>query len=371
MRPLRILHLRDSGGLYGAERVILGSSRGLIAMGAEPRIVSILDRSGTGRALIEAAENLGVPTQGIDARNTLDLKAIERTRRVLLTLRSHVVHAHDLRSAVFALRSARGLRVKKVATAHGSTRESWKKRIYLEIFERILLPRFDRVHVVSDPLAEHLKSQGVPPEKIRVIPNGVEESVIRCPAGPNPYRALKGDPTLSAVGRLTEDKGFSVLLQATALLKKDFPSLCLLVAGSGPRESKLLDEVRVLGLENCVHFLGRVDCIAWVYDLSDVLVIPSLREGLPCVLVEAMLAGLPVVATEVGAIPDVLHKGDLGRLVPPADVGALVQGIREVARHLESFRVLAGKARQVARECYTAEVMSVRYRQLYEEVCRG
>jgi glycosyltransferase involved in cell wall biosynthesis len=369
LKGLKVVHLRDSGGLYGAERIILGSSHALTGMGVQPVIVSIVDRSGAGKALVEAARELGLQAEAVHARHTLDVQAIQRMRRTLGAWRPDVVHAHDLRSAVFALGSTRGLAIGTVATAHGSTRESWKKRLYLEVFERILLPRFDRVHVVSDPLANHLEAQGVLPEKIRVILNGVDESVVRCPAGPNPLEPFKGNPTLCAVGRLTEDKGLSLLLRALASLRRDFPSIRLVVAGSGPQEGRLKVEVRDLRLEDCVHFLGRVDCVAWVYDLADLLVIPSLREGLPCVLLEAMLAGLPVVATEVGAIPDALGKGELGRLVPPADLAALTEGMRDVISNPGDFKELAGRARQVARGRYTAQVMSGRHKELYEELC--
>jgi glycosyltransferase involved in cell wall biosynthesis len=370
LRALRVLHLRDSCGVYGAERIILGSCQVLAGKGDRIRIVSIVDRSGAGKALVDAAAGLGLPAEAIPARHTLDIRAIRRTRRVFQDWRPDVVHAHELRSAVFALAGSRGLPVATVASAHGSTRESWRKHVYLEVLERVLLPRFDRVHAVSVPLAAHVEAQGVKKGRIRVILNGVDPSVVQRPAGRNPLQAWKGSPTVCAVGRLTEDKGFSFLLRALASLRRDFPSIRLVIAGSGPQEGGLRDEVRDLGLEGLVHFAGRLDCVAWVYDLADLVVISSVREGLPCVLIETMLAGLPVVATEVGAIPEVLERGSLGALVAPADVASLTEGIRGVLQGIEHSRERAVRARSVALAKYTSQVMSSALRDLYEELAR-
>lgn len=367
LKPLKVVHIRDSGGLYGAERVILGSCSALREMKVEPTIVSILDRSGAGRPLIEAARDLNLKAEVLHARHTLDVRAIWNLRVVLKAWRPDVVHAHDLRSALFGLAGTRGLTVATVATAHGSTRESSRKRLYLKIFEELLLPKFDRVHVVSDPLADHLRARGVPSEKIRVIPNGVDEAVVQRPPGLNPLAGYRGDPTLCAVGRLTEDKGILLLLAALATLKGEFPGARLILAGSGPQEEELKEEARRLNLADCVHFCGRVDTVAWIYDIADLLVLPSLREGLPCVLLEAMLAGLPVVASAVGAIPEALAGGELGKLVPPSDRTALTGAIRDVIGNLETFRGVARQAREVARTKYTAQVMAGRLRNLYED----
>ena len=367
-KPLKVVHLRDSGGLYGAERIILGSSQTLAQMGVEPRIVSILDSGEVGRLLLDAAEGLGLKADAFHADHTLDLSAMKRLKIRLQEWEADIVHVHDLRSAVFGLAGTRGLPVQTVATAHGSTCESWKKRVYLEIFERVLLPRYDRVHVVSPPLAEHLEEQKVPGERIRVIPNGVDPSVLQCPQGRNPLSGYKGNPTLCAVGRITEDKGLSFLLKAVASLKKDFPDMRLLLAGSGPQEKKFRGEVAQLGLEGLVHLCGAINPVAWVYDVADILILPSLREGLPCVIIETMLAGIPVVASEVGAIPEVLDQGRLGRLVPPGNVEALADGMRDVMTHADEFHGLAERAKDSAFRHYSAETMSIRLKKLYEEV---
>ncbi|MEW6442080.1 MAG: glycosyltransferase family 4 protein [bacterium] len=368
MTRIRMVHVRDSSGIYGAERVILGTSVWLRSMNVEPAIVSVLSGSRSGMPLIEESRRLGLRAEALPARHTLDLRAIGRLRGILKAWRPHVVHAHDLRSAVFGLTASIGLPLATVATAHGSTCESLRKRAYLTVFERHLLPRFDRVHAVSASLAGHLRAAGVPAGKIRIIPNGVDEAVVVRPAGSNPLEPLKGSPTLGVVGRLTVDKGLTVLLRALASLKGALPGIRVLLAGSGPQEEALRREARRLEIADRVTFCGRVSPVAWVYHAADLVVIPSLREGLPCVLLEAMMAARPVVATRVGAIPQVLAQGELGRLVPPSDAEALARAILEACRDGSASREMAEKAQAVARGEYSARIMSARIRALYEEL---
>lgn len=208
--------------------------------------------------------------------------------------------------------------------------------------------------------------------KLMVIPNGVELERFDLPSGREELlEELDLDPDsqlLLTVGRLTEQKGQVHLLRAMAALAGEEPRARLLVAGRGELEAELRAETRRLGIEERVCWLGERADVPRLLRSVDVFVLPSLWEGLSVALLEAMAAGLPIVATRVAGTDQVLEDGDSGLVVPPADDSALAAALVNVLGDPSLRERLGLRARQVAAQGYSAAVQADRYLALYREL---
>jgi len=184
----------------------------------------------------------------------------------------------------------------------------------------------------------------------------------------NPGRGRASEIILGSAGRLIELKGIELLLRAAAILRREFPDLRIEIAGAGPQREKLEQAAAQLGLEGRVSFLGWVDDLNSVLSRWDVFVMPSLEEGLGIGALEAMAAGLPVVASSVGGIPELIEDGKTGWLVPPADLEALASCLRSVLRNSEQRRIIGGKAQARVRDHFSAAQMADNFARLYDEL---
>ena len=180
-----------------------------------------------------------------------------------------------------------------------------------------------------------------------------------------------GVPVIGTVGRLIEpEKGIAVLLQGVARLAgPPAPLACqLLIVGDGPARGQLQELVERLGISSRVVFAGMRRDIADVLPLVDVFVMPSLSEGFGIAIVEAMAAGLPVVASDVGGIPEIVQHGETGLLVPPGDPAALAAALHELVTRPDRARALGACGRQRARERFSIESAVKRHEDLYAEL---
>lgn len=176
---------------------------------------------------------------------------------------------------------------------------------------------------------------------------------------------------IGTAGRLVELKGIEYLLRAAAPLGREFPALRVEIAGSGPQREKLEKAVADAGLGEKVKFLGWIDDLKSVLPRWDVFVMPSLEEGFPIAALDAMAAGLPVVATPVGGVPEIIEDGKTGWLVPPRDVEALTSRLRLLLCHPD-LRVSAGAAGYArVRDHFNAAQMAESFARLYDEILEG
>ncbi len=272
--------------------------------------------------------------------------------RTLRQRRFDIVHIHSGGKSVSSLaRAATGARI--VRHIHGRVMEL-----------KGLLPAFyssrgaDAVVAVSQSAARRVVDC-----KARVIYAGVPAHMTRL----DKDRA-ETDIILGTAGRLVEVKGIEYLLQAVSLLRHEFPSMQLEIAGSGPLRETLEAEAVRAGIERHVKFLGWIDDIASVLSRWSIFVMPSLDEGFPIAALDAMAAGVPVVATSVGGIPELIQDGTNGCLVPPRDVDALVSRLRVLLCDpaLRNRIGSAGFAR--ARDHFGPAQMIASFAQLYDEL---
>ncbi len=233
-----------------------------------------------------------------------------------------LVHAHGLRGAVVGALAARMTRLPFVFTVHNLLPPMHPVHSFLF---RQIAPLASRILAVSPAVAHSLTAQGVSSGKIVVVPNGVDLVRFETENDRAATRSALGvqDEALLvlAVGRLSREKGFDVLVKAFAAVRREFPNARLVLVGTGDEEEPLRSLAASLSIS--VHFTGYVAEAVPLMQAADILVVPSRQEGQGIVALEAMAAGVPVVASRVGGLVDTITEGVTGLLVPPEDSDAL------------------------------------------------
>jgi glycosyltransferase involved in cell wall biosynthesis len=339
-----VLHVVAPSEFGGLERVVQSLARGQAHAGDDVHVAAVLDHASADHPLLGALAAAGVGTHSI----VVPRRGYWRERAAMLELcrrlRPAIVHTHGYRPDVLDAGAARRLGIPIVTTVHGFTGGGWKNRLY-ERLQRRAYRRFDAVVAVSRPLREHLILAGVPAERIHVIQNAWQED-----APPLDRRAARRALGVSAdgfrigwVGRLSGEKAPDVLLDALVHLS-DLP-LSVSIVGAGQEQQSLFARARRLGVERQLQWHGVIPDVARQFAAFDVFVLSSHTEGTPIVLFEAMAAGVPIVTSSVGGVPDVVSATEAA-LVPPADPVALAAAIRAIYHDPSLGRARAQRARE-------------------------
>lgn len=301
-----------------------------------------------------------------------------RLRRYVSRQRIELVHTHmdaaDFHGALAArLGGARAVVSTKHAPDEFRTRRTWKRAPFL-LLERLAYEMDDAVIVVSEALASFLEeAERLPRRKMEIIGHGVDGPGTPVPRA-EARRALglpSFDPLVGAVGRLSPEKGHLHLLRALPAIAAAFHGAGCVLAGDGPVRRDLEDEALRVGVAGRVVFLGRRRDVPRILSALDLFVQPSVYEGFGLSLLEAMAAGLPVVASRVGGIPEVVQDGATGILVPPGDPGALASAVIGLLRDRERARRLGDAAALCAQERHSIAREAARVDALYTRVLGG
>ena len=338
---LSILHAIAPGPVGGAESALLTLVCGLREQGHDASVVALADQSSA--PFIERLTLAGVPVEIVDSPGRNYLADVRGIRRALGTRRANVVHTHGYRADIVGLFASLG-GVPSVATAHGFTGGGWKNRLNQHL-QVAALRHHDAVIAVSAPLAEQLARKGVRQDRMFVLRNawrpGSDGHADRASA-----RAALGlpveRPVVGWLGRLAWVKAPEAALEA--FVAAGVPGATLSFVGEGPDRSALEAAARRLGVAERVRFHGLVPDAWRVLPAFDALLLSSRSEGTPMVLLEAMHAGVPIVSTAVGGVPDLLDQRS-ARLVPWGDTGRLGAAIAEVLKDREAATIRAAAAR--------------------------
>ena len=378
---IKAAHVRASNFFGGPEKQILGHAVQVLTTPARGIRVAVFsfDEKGRETELVARARSAGVEARSIPCVTAYDPGQVLRLRRALCEGAADVVCTHDYRSSLLCRLALRGSGVPQVVFRRGVTRENLKVKLFHRMESR-LVSSVSHVVVVSQEQRAFLTGRGFPPGKVTLVPNavGVPDAVGEPGAGERPRRKrlesvvgeLGARTVLAAASRLSPEKGLSHLLDAMPEILKQNGDITLLVFGDGPLKGRLRAQAARLGCAGHVRFAGLVPDFASLVGEADVFVLPSLSEGLPNALLEAMAASRPVVATGVGGVTDLVRNGENGLVVPPADSGALAGAVLRLASDFGLARRLGQSARATveaghsfARQCELLEKM-------YRGVCR-
>jgi glycosyltransferase involved in cell wall biosynthesis len=363
---LRIAQLIESDGPGGAEQVVVDLATGLQAAGAQS--VVFVPRNGEGW-LARQLEGSGVAVEPFALERPLSPAAADGIAAALRRHGVHLAHGHEFSMAVYGAWASRLAGLPHLITMHGGRYYAGHLRRRLAL--RLAVASSGATVAVSSGLAAHLgRDLHVRPSRITVIPNGVRPRPAD-PRRPGLREVLGLGPDhrlLVSVGNLYPVKGHRHLLDALALLAPRHPRLHLAIAGRGHLEGALSARARQHGLARRVHLLGLSSDVPGVLAAADVFVLPSLSEGLPLALLEAMFAGCAIVASDVGDVGAALAHGDAGVLVPAGDSPALAAAIHGLLADPSRARSLGESAARRAASEYGQAQMLRRYGALYGEL---
>ena len=352
---MRVAHVHRIGGIGGSERHLLTILPALAARGVEVTFVGLDVAAAAPDPFYEELGRQSVPFMRTSSSARL-MRAVRRLRPDLV--HTHLVHA-DVLGALAAGRGA------LVSTKHN---DDPFRTGPLRYVERLLARRADRVICITEALARfHRERVGLPAAKLTVVHYGLDKLPEPWPGGAAGPNLPEDARILLAVSRLTAQKGLDVALHALAALRRDHPSAVLVVLGEGPKREQLANLAAELGIADAVHLPGRVGDVAGWYRRADLLVHPARWEGFGLALLEAMVAGLPVVASRVSSIPEIVLDGVTGLLVPPDDPEALAAAVDRTLREPGGLGA-AGLRR--ALEEFSVDRMSDRTLEVYRASAR-
>lgn len=373
---MRVLHVITDTNIGGAGRYLLT----LLAQPSFRRIeVYVACPAGELQKRIDALGVARIEIGGKDVSFSFPLFA--ELARVIRRVDPDLVHTHSCLSARIA---SRLLGIPVVYTKHnvssippaettGEGAGPWggaAGRLFRKTVARLFS---NAVIAVSEVVREDLIKSGVPASMVVTIPNGVDLAAFPAPArrfaGPGMKDGV-GDArvTVGTAARLHPQKALDVMIDAARIIVDAAPKTRFLIAGTGPSESDLRRKIQELQLGSHVEMAGFVEDVPAFLSQLDIYILSSRYEGLPFAVLEAMAAGLPVVATNVGGVPEAVVDGVTGILVPPGDSRLLAEGILRLIRdpQMAARMGMAGRAR--VEEMFSAEVMAKKTVEVYEEI---
>ena len=321
---MKVLHLHKLTGVSGSEGHLLALLPALRERGVDARFLG-LDVPGTDALrFYEALDRLGVPHRSVRCGPDVSPRLAREVMRSVRAERPDLVHTHLVHADVYGGGAARLLKIPAISTRHNDDRYLLGPFRYVD---RAFARPARRLIAISDAVRNFLERAGYDPAKLVTIRYGLDELPVTA-SEPTPSAAgIPADAPLAlAVGRLIEQKDHATLLRGFARVRSTLPEARLAILGSGPLEAETRRLAAELELGDALTLPGRTDIRDWL-DRADVFVHTSRWEGFGIVLLEAMLAGLPVVATRVSAVPEVVADGETGLLVDPGDAQSLAAAL--------------------------------------------
>jgi glycosyltransferase involved in cell wall biosynthesis len=326
-RTPHVVFLASTLTLGGSERIMVSLAKGLPALGWSVSVVTLREPGIIGDELVGSF----VPFSSNIAPGRYSPGNTRRIRRVLLEKRADLLYILDHENALLWGRlAAHKLGIPTIAALH-STR-LWGGKPSLSWITRRMSHDDAAIVAVAEGQQRYLVQElHLPADKIRVIYNGVELERF---ANVSPYKfdelGLPYGSYIGFVGALRPEKNITLLIRTFSSLAADFPEWHLAIVGEGPEENSLRLLIRSLGMDDKIHLTGFKRDVERIYHLLDLVVLPShpVVETLPLVLIEAGGAGVPVIATRVGSVDEVVQEGETGLIVPPNDEVALREAIR-------------------------------------------
>jgi glycosyltransferase involved in cell wall biosynthesis len=360
----------DVGGL---ERIVLSLVRSGRERGHRVSVVCV-ERPGK---LAAEAESAGATIVSLDKPPGRLQGYIRRAEQVLTALKPDILHTHQIGATWYLGQAARSLAGPPVLhTEHGNEfarSTSWWKNLKVRLFLRQTARFVEKFCCVSHEIARGVKRwRTIPNWKVEVVPNGIRTELDTDLPSPAEVRSELGIPdgarVLGTVGRLAEVKRQDLLLRAVFKLRKTFPDLQLILVGDGPERQKLATLAGELRVAERVHFVGYQARPEQYLRIMDVFALTSRSEGFPVSLLEAWVAGVPVVCSAVGGIPDVVTPEEDGLLFPSEDQTELVAALGRLLGDGDLRSRLGKAGNRGVKERYSLERMADVYEARYRDL---
>lgn len=348
----------------GAEQALVDLATRLDRAEWEPHVISLAGRG----EMADRLDDAEIPVVCLGAESVRDIGVVWRLRRELKRIRPAILQCflhHANMAGRFAGRLAGvprivcGVRVAEKRSRRPLRMDRWTHRLV------------DRYVCVSRGVADFtIREAGIPAKKVLVIPNGVDVDAIRAanPADLGEFGIPPGAQTILFLGRLDPQKGPDVLIEAAAVLLERRPQTHVLLVGEGPMRGWLESAIHERNLGGRVHLAGRRRDVPGLLLAADVFALPSRWEGMPNALLEAMAAGLPVVATRVEGALEVVEDGRTGRLISADNPDELATAFLDYLESPSNSSQMGKSAQLLMEECFTHKGVVASYEELYREL---
>jgi glycosyltransferase involved in cell wall biosynthesis len=367
-----ILQLRSSSGFFGAENVVIELAKQLSNSNYHPIVGVFEDSRNPHIELAQVAESHNLETKIFKCSGQFDLRIVFAIRNFINQRSIDIIHSHGYKANFYSLLATLFNNVKFIATCHPWIKTNLALKFY-SWFDKSLLKKSDHVVAISDEIKDAVLENGVARNKISVIENGIDVSRFNIEYDRNElvkeFDITPGNKVIGTIGRLSEEKGQKNFIDAAKTLREKFENLVFMIVGDGPLLDELRTQVSRLDLQDYFIFTGVSENIPKVLALMDIFVLPSLTEGLPMVLLEAMAAKKPIVATDVGAIPRLVLDKKSGCLVKPHDSNALIKAITFLLNNKDERNKMAQRGHEIAVTKYSSEEMAKKYIKIFDQLC--
>ncbi len=347
---VNVLHLRDTSRICGPGKTIIETACA-VDQDKYRTLVGVFTVAGRPNAYVEAVRARGIEVHALSARSGLAPTLLVQVAKLIRERQVQIVHSHDYLSDVITRLMAPWLGVATMSTVHGWIENHARSRMYIKA-SQWALRGLDHVVAVSEETRNRVLRAGISESRLSVIHNAIVAADYRRPnfeAGA--FRrsvGLAADAiVIGNVGRLSPEKGQEIFLRAAARLTAEQPRLRLVLAGDGPDEPALRALATALGIADRVIFAGHLADVRPLYRDLDALALTSFTEGFPNVVLEALCMDVPVLATDVGGVREIITDGDTGVLVPAGNTGQIEAALRRLIGDWAGAAALAarGKAR--------------------------
>jgi glycosyltransferase involved in cell wall biosynthesis len=359
---MRILHVIESLEFGGAEKIVISLANSM----ADMHEIAICCLKGVGALGPEVDRRINVFC--LDKGEGNDYFLPLRLARLIRKNAYDVVHTHNwgvfLEGGLAGVLARTPVLIHSVHGPYTAYPDTFSSRIKISLrhfLERLLSRRFHRITAVSEAIREYIVQEiGIGPGTVDTVHNGIPVD-DKLPVG----KTKTNDVAFIAVGRLADIKNHQLMLRAFHEALKTGAPARLTVVGDGPERANIENFLRTNRLEGKVTLLGfRSDVRELLCD-ADVFILTSRYEGISVALLEAMRAGLPVIATRVGGVPETVHDGKTGLLVGPDDLAGLVQAMQRLVQSEELRREMGRRGRDLLLEEFSLAVMNARYGRIY------
>lgn len=366
MDRIRVVHIINSMEVGGAQRQVLNLFQAADRARFDLRLICLAEKGAFGEQL----EREGFPVRVIGKGRRVSLAMLMKLVSVLREWKPDVVHCSVFTANLWG-RGAAILAGVPMVIAHEQSTVSLEKW-YRRLIDRVLSWKTHRILAVSDDLRRRIvEEEEIAPRRVAVLYNAIDCASVQAaePKAIEEPLQLPGCPgrRIGIVGRLEYRKDHLTLIRAAARVAQEMPEAAFLLVGDGPERGRLEEEIARLQIDQNVFLLGERADVPRLLHAFDIYVLCSITEGLSLSILEAMAAGLPIVATRVGGNPELLDEGRAGLLVPSGDPEALAQAILRLLREPEHARKLAQAAKERAENLFDIHPIARQLERIYEQ----
>jgi glycosyltransferase involved in cell wall biosynthesis len=357
-----VCHLTSPGAIGGLETVVHRLAVQQQGLGYAVRVIAVVDPTTEDTPFLAALRDAEIRTDVLRIGSRAYLSELRQVRATLTRDPVEIVHTHGYRSDLLHHQTARALGIPIVTTIHGSSRLGGLSHLF-EWLQLRHVRRFDGIATVSKPLFDTLRTLGAPDEALRLVPNawpiGVGRPLLEQEAARRALRIPAADFIIGWIGRIVAVKGCDIFIDALTRLPGGWHAV---IIGDGPDRRVMESAAAARGLAGRITFTGEVPDAGRYMRAFDAFVLSSRSEGTPMVLFEAMEAGVPIIASAVGGVPDVVGAASL---VPAADPPALTRALAAFHQDVARRDAMADAARERLMTEYSGDLWAERYEELY------